>query len=128
MHHRVLVLLFLHSPVIMAWCFSIVLRSMQHRAVSLSGIYELQHTTHVLQLLRLLHSAHFVKNAQSGRRPSPFLCIRTKTKNKSPLSHVHTPTRAVHALEDYTADPGLFFMWLNKITKERWPDTLTLTL
>ncbi len=25
--------------------------------------------------------------------------------------------------QDYTADPGLFFQWLNKITKERWPNT-----
>ncbi len=25
--------------------------------------------------------------------------------------------------KEYTADPGLFFKWRNRITKERWPDT-----
>ncbi len=39
------------------------------------------------------------KNAQRGTYPSQFLCTCTKTKSKSLFSHIHTPTRAMYALQ-----------------------------
>ncbi len=67
----------------------------------------LRYITCIFRIYTPTPQCTFRKKCAKWQTAEPvFLCIRTKTKNKSPLSHIHTPTRAVHALEDRSSRGG----------------------